>query len=294
MNEPSERDPSEAPQSPATLPEHGAAVYVVATPIGHLDDLSPRAIAVMRQVSLLLCEDTRHTAKLCGRFGIGTRRVSLHAHNEERRTASVLQRLAAGQSVALVSDAGTPLVSDPGTALVRAAIAAGYPVHPVPGPSAVLAALVVSGFSARPFTFVGFLPRKGRARREWLAWLRGQPGTLVLFESPARLADTLRDLCAALGPRPVAIARELTKRFEQVTRGTLEHVELGDPRGEVTLVIAGSGELPSEEAAMDDAAIDAFIAEQRAQGMSSRDVARALAERSGLARGAAYRRVLGS
>ena len=267
-------------------------VYLVATPIGNLDDLSPRAQQVLREVALIACEDTRHTAVLCQRFGIATPRVSLHAHNEARRVPELLEKLARGASLALVSDAGTPLVSDPGERLVRAALDAGAAVVPVPGPSAVLAALVASGFATRQFAFFGFLPRKGAERARALAALAAFPGALVLFEAPNRAAATLADLARALGPRPALLARELTKRHETLVRGRLGEVALDDPRGELTIVVAGpDADAPvSEDAPPAD--LDAEVRRLLADGRSPRDAARELAERFGIPRRDAYARVL--
>jgi len=268
-------------------------LFVVATPIGNLEDLSPRAQRTLAEADLLVCEDTRRTATLCARFGIKTPRTSLHAHNESRRVAGLLERLAQGARLALVSDAGTPLLSDPGLELVSAAIQAGHPVVPIPGASAILAALVSSGLPVRPFTFIGFLPRKGRARRAWLERMASLPGSIVLFEAPGRVRSTLEDLHESLGSRRLAVARELTKRFEEVIRGRLGELELEEPRGEVTLVVEGV-ELDLEDAAWGEVEVARFIAECRALGMTPRDIARELAERSPLSRSDAYRRVLES
>ena len=273
-----------------TVPDPGATVYVVATPIGNLEDLSPRAQRVLREVSLIACEDTRHTALLCRRYSIPTARISLHAHNEARRVPELLERLARGESIALVSDAGTPLVSDPGERLVRAALEAGVPVVPVPGPSAILAALVASGFATGRFAFFGFLPRKGAERSRTLAALAAFPGALVLFEAPNRAAATLADLHAALGPRRVALARELTKRHETVLRGVLGELALDELRGELTIVVEGPAEQAPPEASAED--VDASVDRLLAAGLSARDVARRLAAETGLARRDAYARVL--
>ena len=267
-------------------------VYVVATPIGNLDDLSPRAQQVLREVELIACEDTRHTAVLCQRFGIATPRVSLHAHNEAKRIPELLEKLARGASLALVSDAGTPLVSDPGERLVRAALDAGAAVVPVPGPSALLAALVASGFATRPFAFAGFLPRKGAERTRALAALAAFPGTLVLFEAPNRAAATLADLARALGPRRAVLARELTKRHETLTRGRLGEVALADPRGELTIVVEGPDEAAQAGEAAPPPDLDAEVRRLLADGHSPRDAARELAERFGIPRRDAYARVL--
>jgi 16S rRNA (cytidine1402-2'-O)-methyltransferase len=273
-----------------TVPDARAAVYVVATPIGNLEDLSPRAQRVLREASVIACEDTRHTALLCQRYAIATPRVSLHAHNEARRVPELLARLSRGESLALVSDAGTPLVSDPGERLVRAALDAGHAVVPVPGPSALLAALVASGFATSPFAFVGFLPRKGAERARRLSALAAFPGTLVLFEAPNRANATLRDLHQALGPRSVALARELTKRHETVLRGRLGELELHELRGELTIVVDGPSERGSQapESADVDSAIDRLLS----SGLSARDAARSLAAELGLAKRDAYARVL--
>ncbi|MEX2206949.1 MAG: 16S rRNA (cytidine(1402)-2'-O)-methyltransferase [Myxococcota bacterium] len=273
-----------------TVPDARATVYVVATPIGNLEDLSPRAQRVLREVAVIACEDTRHTALLCQRYEIATPRVSLHAHNEARRVQELLERLARGESLALVSDAGTPLVSDPGERLVRAALEAGHPVVPVPGPSALLAALVASGFATSPFAFAGFLPRKGAERARTLAALAAFPGTLVLFEAPNRAAATLRDLHAAFGPRRAALARELTKRHETVLRGRLGELALDELRGELTIVVEGAAQRGSPEptAAEIDEAVDRLLR----SGLSPRDAARSLAAELGLAKRDAYTRVL--
>ncbi len=278
-----------------TVSEKEGRVYVVATPIGNLEDASQRALRILREVALIACEDTRRTARLCQRFGIPTRRVSLHAHNEQRRIPMLLARLEAGESVALVSDAGTPLLSDPGAALVRAALAAGVEVVPVPGPSALLAGLVASGFATRPFAFEGFLPRKGGARTETLERVDRFPGTVVIYEAAGRVNRTLDELRRVLGPRRVVIARELTKLHEEFVRGRLGEVRLDHVRGEVTLIVEGparaersadpkdTGELP-EIARRIDELLDS--------GLSARDAARTLTTELGLPRTRAYQHVL--
>jgi 16S rRNA (cytidine1402-2'-O)-methyltransferase len=273
-----------------TVSKARGRVYVVATPIGNLDDLSPRARRVLaEEVSRIACEDTRHTAVLCQRWQIATPRISLHAHNERERVPQLLALLERGESIALVSDAGTPLISDPGERLVRAALAAGFDVVPVPGPSAVIAALVASGFAAQPFAFFGFLPRKGGARRAVLGEIARFPGTTVLYEAPGRIAQTLADLRGALGPRRAAICRELTKLHEQVLRGVLGELDPGTPRGELTLVIEGApAEALPAKGSVDP---DQRAQELLASGLSARDAARALAEELGLARRDAYARV---
>ncbi len=194
-------------------------LLVVATPIGNLDDLSPRAREALAAASVVYCEDTRRTGNLFARHGLATPRVSCHGHNEHRRVEEALARLAAGETVALVSDAGTPLVSDPGERLVAAAAAAGHRVEAIPGPSAVLAILSVSGFPAVPFTFLGFPPSRRGERERWYAAHADRAGTAVLFESPFRVVESLEALAAAWGDPPVVLGRELTKLHEEVLRG---------------------------------------------------------------------------
>ena len=221
-------------------------LFVVATPIGNLDDLSKRALAVLQNVAVIAAEDTRHTARLLQAAGVKTPVVACHAHNEGRASASLLARLQQGEAVALVSDAGTPLLSDPGYSLVDACHAAGIPVAPVPGPSAISAALSVAGLPVSRFAFEGFLPARAGERRRLLAALADEPRTLVVFESPHRLKAALADISAVLGAeRRLTLARELTKRFEQVVRGTAASIsQMADAgeipaRGECVLVIAG-------------------------------------------------------
>jgi 16S rRNA (cytidine1402-2'-O)-methyltransferase len=272
-----------------TLSNGPGRVYVVATPIGNLDDLSPRARRVLaEEVALIACEDTRHTAVLCQRWDVRTPRLSLHAHNEAARVPQLLARLAAGDSIALVSDAGTPLISDPGERLVRAALEAGFEVVSVPGPSALISALVSSGLGAAPFAFFGFLPRKGSARRETLDEIARFAGTVVLYEAPGRVSATLAELHTRLGPRRAAICRELTKRHEQVIRGALGTLDPAELRGEVTLVIEAPSAAPRSDLLPDP---DARAAELLASGLSARDAARVLADELGLSRRDAYARV---
>jgi 16S rRNA (cytidine1402-2'-O)-methyltransferase len=251
-----------------------------------------RALRVLREADLLLAEDTRHVRKLLDRHGIRARAVSLHAHNEARRRGEALAALASGAHVALVSDAGTPLVSDPGERLVAAAVAAGYKVEAVPGASAVLAALVVSGLPATTFAFLGFLPRRAGECRSLLARLRPAPETLVFFESPRRLAETLRRLVAAFGPRRACVARELTKLHEEVARGTLDALAerfAGGARGEVAIVVEGCREAAVPAAAED---LDAEIRARLAAGGRPREIAAALAPEAGLPRRTLYARAL--
>ena len=221
-------------------------LYIVATPIGNLEDFSPRAIETLKRVSLVASEDTRVTRKLLSRLGIHAPLVSLYEHNEQKRVPEILAHLEAGEDVALVSDAGTPLISDPGYRLVREAVKRGYRAVPVPGPSAVLAALSVSGLPTDRFTFVGFLPRKAGKRGKELWDLAALGHTLVLFESPHRLLKTLQDMTETMGDRNVVLCRELTKKYEEILRGTPSELlrALADKkvRGEITLVVSGRSE----------------------------------------------------
>ena len=218
-------------------------MYLVATPIGNLEDVTQRALRVLREVRVIAAEDTRHTRRLLEHFGIATPVVSLFEHNERARIPALLARLAAGEDVAVVTDAGSPGISDPGYPLVRAAAGAGHRVESVPGPSAVIAALQVSGLPTDAFVFVGFLPPKGAARRRRLEELAGRRETVVAFESPHRIDACLADLEAVWQERPVALARELTKVHEQVLRGTAREVRaaLGaaQRRGEMVLILGG-------------------------------------------------------
>ena len=217
---------------------HSGTLFIVATPIGNLEDVSARALRVLREVSVIAAEDTRRTGQLLARYGISTPQVSLHAHNETERAEVVMARLLSGESVALVSDAGTPLVSDPGQSLVARAAEGGIRVEPVPGPSAVLAALTASGLPAETFCFLGFPPTRQSDRAAWFARARHVRGTIVFYEAPHRIWETLTDWVRELGDTRLTVCRELTKLHEEITRGTakscLQH--LGDPRGEYTVV----------------------------------------------------------
>ena len=216
-------------------------LFVVATPIGHLKDIGLRALETLKAVEAIACEDTRQTGKLLQHYAIRKPMVSLHDHNERAKTPELVNRLRAGESLALVSDGGTPLISDPGWRLVHEAIGAGVRVSWIPGPTAAIGALVLSGLPTDRFVFEGFLPPKSAARRKRLEALKGEARTVVLYESPHRLLKTLRDIHDVLGDVPIACARELTKMFEEVKRGTasevLAHFERHAPKGEFVLVI---------------------------------------------------------
>lgn len=221
-------------------------LYVVATPIGHLDDLSVRALRVLSEVDLILAEDTRHSQKLLQHYGLRQRLVSLHEHNEKSRISDILQWLSEGRQLALVSDAGTPLIADPGFVLVRTLREQGVRVIPIPGPSALIAALSVSGLPSDRFQFVGFVPAKSGARQRFLADLVRYSGTSVCFESPRRISSTLADLAELVPSRPLVLARELTKQFETVLSGTATELlaflanDANQCRGEMVLLVGGA------------------------------------------------------
>jgi 16S rRNA (cytidine1402-2'-O)-methyltransferase len=217
-------------------------LYVVATPIGNLEDVTLRALRVLREVSLIAAEDTRRTARLLQHYSISTRTTSLHEHNERSKTAPLVARLLAGESVALVSDAGTPVVSDPGSQLVAAAHAAGIRVEPVPGPNAAVAVLSASGLAGDGFVFAGFPPNRSKARKQWLQGLARETRPLILFEAPHRIRATLIDMQEILGDRVTAIGRELTKVHENLAVRPISQqlADLSEERGEFTLVVAGA------------------------------------------------------
>jgi 16S rRNA (cytidine1402-2'-O)-methyltransferase len=285
------RQPGEAPEPPRP------AVILVATPIGNLGDLSPRAVEALATADVIAAEDTRRTRPLLTAAGIpsGGRLVSFHGPNEVELAARLVERIVERRErLVCVTDAGMPGISDPGERLVVAALAAGVTIEVVPGPSAALAALVLSGLPTGRFVFEGFLPRKGRQRAARLAVLRAEDRTVVLFEAPHRLEATLADLAAALGPdRPVAVAREITKRFETVWRGTLGEATTGEgegvrpeARGEQVIVLGPAPPVPAEEPS--DEAVEEALRAQLAGGASTRDAAAAVATRLGVGRKRAY------
>ncbi len=270
---------------------------LVATPIGNLGDLSPRALAALRDADAVLCEDSRVTGGLLARQGVAATMTPLHDHNEGAQAPRLVERMLAGERFALVSDAGTPLVSDPGYRLVRAAIDAGVPVSAIPGPNAAVMALSLSGLPPHPFLFLGFLPAKAGPRAAEVTRLRqleraGLSATLVLYEAPHRLAESLAALAEGLGAgRPGAVARELTKRFEEVRRGSLgdlaAHYAKAEARGEICIVV---GPAPAEETGTED--LDTALRAAFAAGLSLRDAAASVAEATGLKRRDVYRRAL--
>lgn len=252
-------------------------LHLVATPIGNLGDLSPRAVEVLATAALVCCEDTRRSGRLLQHAGIRAARLAIcNEHTETSRIPEVLDVLAAGEDVAVVTDAGTPGVSDPGERLVRAAVDAGHRVSAVPGPDAATTALVMSGLPTARFVFEGFLPRSGREREERLASIAIEPRTIVLYEAPHRIERTLADLLTACGPdRRVAVARELTKLHEEVQRGTLGDLRLGAARGEYVVVLEGA---PPDGPADDDT-VRAELRRELAAGASTRDAAATVARR---------------
>ncbi|WP_225889811.1 16S rRNA (cytidine(1402)-2'-O)-methyltransferase [Indioceanicola profundi] len=281
------------PNGTAAARKPSPGLYIVATPIGNAGDITLRALETLKGVDTIACEDTRVTGKLMQRYGVRTRLVPYHDHNAAKMRPQILSRIAAGEAIALVSDAGTPLVSDPGYKLVRDAAAQGLPVTHLPGASAALTALVLSGLPSDRFLFTGFLPNKQGARRAELEGLRPVKATLILYESAQRLEDLLQDAAEVLGGREAAVARELTKMFEEVRRGTLPDLaahyrEAGPPKGEVVVVI---GPPPEGEAEADAADMDRLLRDALAS-MSVRDAAAHVATVTGQPKKAVYARAL--
>lgn len=298
MSEPTQHEPSLDPLVDDPVADRmnpiPPGLLLVATPIGNLADISHRALDALRVADLVLCEDTRQTARLLMHYGIEARTSPLHDHNEDGRIPALLEQLGRGGRVVLVSDAGTPLVSDPGFRLVRAALAAGLPVSAIPGPNAAVMALVLSGLPPQPFLFLGFLPPRSAARLAALGTLRaaeraGLRATLLWHEAPHRLAECLADLATSFGDRPAAVARELTKRFEEVRRGPLPelaaHYAATAARGEITVVV---GPAPEENDAED---LDGLL-RRAMQGNSLKDAAVMVAGATGLPRKTVYARAL--
>lgn len=264
-------------------------LFVVGTPIGNLADVSDHVRTALAEADLIACEDTRRTGGLLAKLGIegAGRLVSYHEHNERQRTPELVEKLQSGSTIALVSDAGTPLISDPGYRLVDAALEAGVPVEPVPGPSAVMAALSVAGVPPLPFTFLGFLPKKGKARTQMLESIKTAPHTSVFFESPQRIARTLEQLGERTGERTVAVCRELTKLHNEVVRGTAAEVQAalaarGDVKGEITVVVSGA---VAEAETVDVEAL-------RAEGLSLSEIARRVAKATGRPKSEVYAELL--
>ncbi|HEX4195507.1 MAG TPA: 16S rRNA (cytidine(1402)-2'-O)-methyltransferase [Stellaceae bacterium] len=280
---------------PGEKPRLPSGLYVVATPIGNLRDITLRALDVLAAADVIACEDTRVTEKLTSRYGLASARLPYHEHNAERMRPVLLEKMKAGAVVALVSDAGTPLISDPGFKLVRAAIAEGIAVTTLPGPSAALAALVLSGLPSDRFFFQGFLPPKETARRRVLGEIAPLQATLIIYETGPRLAATLADMADVLGARPAAVARELTKLYEELRRGSLpelaaHYAEAGGPKGEIVIVVGGADEAAARAAISDDD-IDAALKTALAT-MSVKDASTAVADATGRPRRDVYQRAL--
>ncbi len=296
------RGPGDAPDPPTDTGARAASkpatdalpagLYIVATPIGNLRDITLRALDVLGGADLVACEDTRVTGRLMKAYGLDTTLTAYHDHNAARARPRLLDEIAAGKAVALVTDAGTPLVSDPGFKLVAEAAERGLPVTPIPGASAALAAVSAAGLPSDRFLFAGFPPAKAGQRRAWLGDLVGIEATLVLYESPGRLAATLADLAEIAGDRPAAVMRELTKLHEEHRRAPLfelaaQYRDAATPKGEVVIVIGP----PAPEAPADDAAVDAMLADALARE-SVRDAVRTVAEATGRPRKEVYARAL--
>ncbi len=270
---------------------------MVATPIGNLEDITLRAVRVLREADLIACEDTRHTRKLLDHFGIARPMVSYHEHNEAARAAELVARLAEGANVALVSDAGTPLVSDPGYRLVTAAIAADIPVVPIPGPSAAICALAAAGLPTDCFRFCGFLPPKSGQRRTIFEQLKRDTCTLIFYEAPHRILDALDDVAAVMGARGVVVARELTKVHEEFLRGTAAEVRsklAAAPaiKGEITLLIGKASEAgPAAKVSIDDTPIEDAVRALERQGLSRMEAIKQVAKARGIPKRECYRRV---
>ncbi|WP_148205615.1 16S rRNA (cytidine(1402)-2'-O)-methyltransferase [Symbiobacterium thermophilum] len=269
---------------------------MVGTPIGNLEDVTHRALRILRSVSVIACEDTRETRKLLQHFQIDTPTTSYHEHNKRKAGPALIRRLLDGEDVALVSDAGMPAISDPGEELVRSALDAGIPVVPVPGPTALVTALVASGLPTGRFAFEGFLPHKGRERRRALERLKDEERTLILYEAPHRLLETLHDLRETLGDRPMTAARELTKLHEEYVRGTvsqvIDHFNRNAPRGEFVLVVQGAEAEAPVAGAPDPALLAGEVAAFVAQGMDRKLAMKEVAQRFGVSRKAVYQALL--
>jgi 16S rRNA (cytidine1402-2'-O)-methyltransferase len=270
-------------------------LYVVATPIGNLEDVTLRALRILRDVSLIAAEDTRRTARLLQHYSISTPTTSLHEHNERRKSPSLVMRLQAGESIALVSDAGTPAISDPGERLVAAARGAGIRVDSIPGPSAVMAALSASGLPSREFTFLGFPPSRAKDRKVWLAAAVSHPRTVVFFEAPHRVLATLDELGQLMAARPIGVGRELTKAHEELVIGPIDELlrRFKEPKGEFTILLPPASQQQNRRG--DVLSVEAMASEigrlTETGGLSTRDAVRQVAESVGLPTNEVYRRI---
>ena len=271
------------------------ALYLVATPIGNLADITHRALQILKDVEVIACEDTRHTRKLLQHYGITTKTISYHEHNEQERATHLIDLLQQGNSIAVVSDAGTPSISDPGFRLVRAAIENEIPVVPVPGPSALISALIAAGLPTDEFFFAGFLPSRPNARRARLTELQSVPGTLIFYEAPHRLAATLKDAYEVLGERDAVVARELTKVHEEIRRGRLSELSAdyadrkNDIRGEIVLLIDRNVIVQTTSIAK---SVSELVNRFEQNGMDHRAALKKAARELGLPRAEAYRRLM--
>lgn len=283
--------PSSKPDEKSQPEKQRGELFLVATPIGNLKDITLRALEVLQAVDAIACEDTRTSGGLLKHYGITTRMMPYHTHNEAEATAELIEHLARGTRIALISDAGTPLLSDPGARLVRAAIAAGIRVTPIPGASALLSAVSIAGLSAESFYYGGFLPAKPKARRDMLQTLATIPATLVFYEAPHRLIETLEDIASIMGDREAAVARELTKLYEQCVRGTLSglvyHFTTTAPRGECVILVHGA----APAAALDDASLDAQL-HSAMQSVSLKEAVAQVAKHAGRPKSEVYARAL--
>ena len=266
-------------------------LYLVASPIGNLEDITFRAVRILKECDLIACEDTRHTLKLLNHYGIGKPLISYHDHNEATRSAELIARLQAGSNVALISDAGMPLVADPGYRLVTAAVSAGISVQPIPGPSALLTALAASGLPTDAFRFAGFLPAKSGQRSSVLESFSNDPATLIFYEAPHRILDALADVDRIMGARLVVVARELTKTHEEFLRGTARHIldilaARDAVKGEITLLIgkAAKNEVPQ----LDQTSVEEAVAACMREGLTRMDAVKAVARRRGLPKREVY------
>ena len=274
-------------------------LYIVATPIGNLEDMTQRALRVLREVDLVACEDTRRTRVLLNHFGVKTKTLSYHEHNERKRAEELCKLLESGRHIAIVSDAGTPLINDPGFRIVKAAIQSGIQVVPVPGPSALISGLIASGLPCDQFLFAGFLPGRANARRGKLEELSALPATLVFYEAPHRIAATLKDALDVLGNRTAAVARELTKVHEEIARGSLAELAQrfsgnSPARGEIVLMISGEAVRESRGTATESSSrlFLKRVRELESEGLESKAALKKAARELGLKRAAAYRLLL--
>lgn len=272
-------------------------LYLVATPIGNLADITHRALQVLRDVDLIACEDTRHTRKLLQHYGIDTKTISYHEHNEQQRATELIALLQEGSDVAVVSDAGTPAISDPGFRLVRSAIEHDITIVPLPGPSALISALIAAGLPANEFFFGGFLPARSGARRARLEELRSVPGTLIFYEAPHRLAASLNDAYDVLGEREAVVARELTKLHEEIKRGRLSELArhystVEQPRGEIVLLIDRTALDQPRSEQSPNTSVAALVKQFEEAGLDHRAALKKAARELGLSRAEAYRRLV--